>query len=173
MRFNINENSSEQPASSIQEELKLFTTRMAETQEKIKALQEEMQNTMEKEFNNSVKEIFRLVPRLKAFAWTQYSPYFNDGDECVFSVRQVNALSFVPEYANYSYEIEDEDTNDFIIADYDGANEHSLTNEERNAIQEVIDFIEGNDDLMEDLYGNHSAVILTEDGAKVSSYEHD
>lgn len=171
MRFNIDENSTEKSDASISDQLKTFTANMSATQEKILELQEQMKQTIEKEFNNSIKEIFRLVPRLKCFAWNQYSPYFNDGDECVFSVKQVNALSFVPEYASYSYEIEDE--NDFIIGEYDGANEEFLSNEERNAIQEVIEFIESNDDLMENLYGNHVSVILTVDGAKVEHFEHD
>lgn len=36
--------------------------------------------------NISVKALFGKYPDLISFSWTQYTPYFNDGDECVFSV---------------------------------------------------------------------------------------
>lgn len=170
MRYNIENKDAEQQQST-EDQLKAFTENMSATEEKLEKLREEMKKTMQKEFNSSIQEIFRLVPRLKSFAWTQYSPYFNDGDECVFRVNQVNALSFIPDYGSYSYEVENDD--DFIIADYDSANTESLTVAEKEAIQKVIDFIENSDDLMEDLYGNHVSVILTADGANVDGYDHD
>lgn len=37
-------------------------------------------------FNDIVKEIFIEFPNLEKFSWNQYTPYFNDGDECTFSV---------------------------------------------------------------------------------------
>lgn len=38
-------------------------------------------------FVDCVKELFVSHPDLERFSWVQYTPYFNDGDECVFSVR--------------------------------------------------------------------------------------
>lgn len=31
--------------------------------------------------------IFEQNPKLESLSWTQYTPYFNDGDECTFSVN--------------------------------------------------------------------------------------
>ena len=32
------------------------------------------------------------MPALKAIRWNQYTPYFNDGDPCTFSVGEVMFL---------------------------------------------------------------------------------
>lgn len=40
----------------------------------------------EKLFNEAVKEIFKNE-RLEKFAWSEYTPYFNDGSECPFGVH--------------------------------------------------------------------------------------
>lgn len=41
----------------------------------------------------SMKEIFSEFlernPKIEYITWTQYTPYFNDGDECVFSVHDM------------------------------------------------------------------------------------
>lgn len=50
-------------------------------------------------------KIFKLafdnVPALKAIAWNQYTPYFNDGDECVFCV---NDPAFIREIDEEDFE---------------------------------------------------------------------
>lgn len=51
---------------------------------KLEALQTEMQNILKEAF----KDIFEKCPNLGAIVWTQYSPYFNDGEECTFSVHE-------------------------------------------------------------------------------------
>ena len=35
-------------------------------------------------FQEASKCLFDSFPELESFRWTQYTPYFNDGDECVF-----------------------------------------------------------------------------------------
>lgn len=40
----------------------------------------------EKLFKEAVRELFKEHPKLQSFSWDEYTPHFNDGDECVFSV---------------------------------------------------------------------------------------
>ncbi len=40
-----------------------------------------------KEFTEKSKVLFEKNPGLESFAWTQYTPYFNDGDTCRFSAH--------------------------------------------------------------------------------------
>lgn len=54
------------------------------TFEKAKA---EMLETAKANFKDCAQEIFNEHPILKSFSWTQYTPYFNDGDACEFSVH--------------------------------------------------------------------------------------
>lgn len=35
-----------------------------------------------------LKQAFVEIPELKIIAWTQYTPYFNDGDACIFSAHE-------------------------------------------------------------------------------------
>jgi hypothetical protein len=37
-------------------------------------------------FKEITKEFFEKNPGITGVVWTQYTPYFNDGDTCVFSV---------------------------------------------------------------------------------------
>jgi len=38
-------------------------------------------------FEAAAKELFAKYPSLESFSWTQWTPYFNDGDTCYFSVH--------------------------------------------------------------------------------------
>lgn len=38
-------------------------------------------------FGEEIKVIFEKYPKLEQFSWTQYTPYFNDGDTCEFGVN--------------------------------------------------------------------------------------
>lgn len=40
-------------------------------------------------FKTDVASVFEALPELEFITWTQYSPYFNDGDECTFSVHDL------------------------------------------------------------------------------------
>lgn len=38
-------------------------------------------------FSAMARELFEKIPLIKSFSWTQYTPYFNDGDTCEFSAN--------------------------------------------------------------------------------------
>lgn len=50
----------------------------------------------EKKMKDSFKEIFKEFfdnyPEIQAIGWEQYTPYFNDGEPCVFSVGEKSFL---------------------------------------------------------------------------------
>ena len=43
----------------------------------------------EKAVREAVKEFLAACPEVKRLRWTQYTPYFNDGEECIFDVHGV------------------------------------------------------------------------------------
>lgn len=163
-------------------ELDVFIENMNASATKIQQMKEEVQNLAQEEFKKSMREIFILIPSLKAIAWTQYSPHFNDGDECVFGVNSVAALSFIPSRTAYDYEelLQEMDEDDegipenaYAISDYSSFNENALNKNELAAIKNVLNFIETNEELMQDLYGNHVEVIFSQDDLQVNDYDHD
>lgn len=42
---------------------------------------------LRKDFFSLVSPIFNEYPHIKSFSWTEYTDYFNDGDECYFRVH--------------------------------------------------------------------------------------
>lgn len=157
------------------EKLKSIISNLELAKQKVEQLKRETVATAKLEFERSIKDIFEYIPRLKAISWLQYSPHFNDGDECIFGIRGINALSFVPERVGYEYENLTEGENHFIESGdgYSSYNTKSLKKEELETINALMSFIEVNEDLMEDLFGNHVSVLVTADGIEVEEYEHD
>lgn len=200
MRFNIDENSDTStpqntPTTTLDNtaSLESFVKNLNDSVTEMEKMKAEMQKRMQDQFSVLTKHFFTLVPKIKAIAWNQYSPYFNDGDECTFSVHEVYVLSFVPESVDSldddyddedDYDEDDEDSekpvetpeekaNRIIIGDYSNSNHELLTPKELSACHAVRQFISNNEDLMHDLYDNHSTIILTASGAQVSDYDHD
>lgn len=62
-------------------------------------------------FKQSVRVLFNSSPDLQLITWTQYTPYFNDGEECVFSVNS-------PTFSNAT----GDDVHDIEYGEYDGDN---------------------------------------------------
>jgi hypothetical protein len=58
--------------------------RIKELQEKRAAAEQAIADEGKDLFAQASAEVFAANPRLISFGWTQYTPYFNDGDECIF-----------------------------------------------------------------------------------------
>lgn len=61
--------------------------------QEIKDLRAEHQKLTQQLLADSFKQIFEEYPKVGKVQWTQYTPYFNDGDECVFGVNEWEILS--------------------------------------------------------------------------------
>lgn len=84
---------------------------IAENNKKIEEFNSRFRKEMKNKFNELFKSTFESSP-IQAIAWEQYTPYFNDGDECIFNIYDVQFIleGFDPEnIENSSYKYEDED----------------------------------------------------------------
>src|SRR5688572_33247641 len=78
------------------------------------------------------KNIFEEYPDLDRISWTQYTPYFNDGDECVFSAYVDYPMVMTKENV-LAVENDEADLYDFEAFDYSHRKDHIMTPEqERN-----------------------------------------
>ncbi len=148
------------------------------------------------------KEFFAAHPAVKSIAWTQYTPYFNDGDPCTFRVGEVQ-LRFgavpkaVPKVVTESDEVEEideEDVEDEDDDDDDGddegycswtlanakdsrwieeAHRPLITPELLEDFKWVTKIVESDPDSMEMIFGDHARVIATKNGITVEEYEHE
>lgn len=55
----------------------------------IEELKKNMTGESKKFIENAAKSLFEQYPFLHSIYWTQYTPYFNDGDTCEFSVHEI------------------------------------------------------------------------------------
>jgi len=58
--------------------------RYLELSQQLDAIKAEMSEIAKKSFEDGAKELFNNFSQLESFAWTQYTPHFNDGDPCSF-----------------------------------------------------------------------------------------
>jgi hypothetical protein len=166
---------------------------------KIEKLAEEL-NAFKAEFQEKGKtvlkecftEFFDKYPEIKAITWTQYTPYFNDGETCVFGVGDFWALT----HKAYELYIDDRGyAEEFDISETDSKamekaygqryswklepgqvpiykyTDHSYNVDEvQQAVKQLRSIPE---DIYEDLFGDHAEVVATKDGFEVEEYEHD
>lgn len=131
------------------------------------ALMAEGKEAIEKEF----QAIFERHPELTVIKWTQYTPYFNDGEECVFSVNEFN-ISNATDVENVSawgdYDGDEEDV--FVVSKWNDRAEKKYAD-----VWELEAFAQSDigEDLFRDIFDNHVTVIATRDGIEVEEYDHD
>ena len=67
--------------------IKQIKSKLGSIQKEIEKLEKQASKESQKLITKGFKEIFKKYPDLQSFSWTQYTPYFNDGDECTFSAN--------------------------------------------------------------------------------------
>jgi len=124
-----------------------------ELEEKTKVLLDDMKEKVKEYLVDHFKPLFEKYPQVKALKWTQYTPYFNDGDACTFRSNH-DYCDFIGENG-YSYD--------------DG--EFDLDNK---IVKEFYDhFPNISDDDMETFFGDHIYVELSPNGITTEEYSHD
>jgi molybdopterin converting factor small subunit len=153
---------------------------------------------LRKEFPAMFKELFEQSEIIKSIGWTQYSPYFNDGDDCVFSVHNddlyVNGehcddIEFLSPW-NYGKLVTEEDViNNDLLAEKTGRTWNkgkqigqdglvvnpSYNEKEATIYNQFIELLQTiPDEFYEELFGNHSQVTINNNGEiEVDGYDHD
>lgn len=149
-----------------------FDTLIAEQQ----ALRVKFQADAQAMFKESLKSFFELNPGINALRWTQYTPYFNDGDACVFGVNDVYFTNAKGEQLNDvnswgEYEGDDEDVwVEYYMPYFSGKEGVDVTS--CDFISDMINSSEMRD-IMEQMFGDHVCVTVTREGIDVDDYEHD
>lgn len=117
----------------------------------VEDLRMKLQETGEQFLLEHFKETFNKHQNLKEVRWTQYTPYFNDGEECTFR-------------SNHEW------------ADIEGVDgELDYDSKEYKEIKENIrEFLsQFDDELLRNLFGDHVEIIVTKEGISVEEYEHE
>ncbi len=132
-------------------------------------------------FDDFYKYIFDKYPTLESFGWTQYTPYFNDGDTCVFSVN-TDYITVNDDYvdeSNWSQKTKviSWGTWNNNTRKYEGRVEEdnpeydSILSEASN---EITNFLgQFDNDFYLSKFGDHAQITITKSGVNISDYDHD
>lgn len=161
---------------------------MANKLEQIKRLREEYKELSQNLFAEGVKAIFDTYPDLIAVGWSQYTPYWNDGDPCEFSVHESQIQwKGVTDQDDF----EDEDYGDEWLHDLNGyeyqqkmhnkyPKEKYYIMKDENEVQmhKAVDDVnailrEIDESTMEEMFGDHVFVTVTKEGVTTEGYDHD
>ena len=105
----------------------------------VEDLRMQLQKTGEQFLIEHFKETFAKYPNLKQVQWTQYTPYFNDGEECTFSSNhqwaEIEGIDGELDYNSKEYKEIKENIREFL-SQFD-------------------------DELLKNLFGDHVEIIVT------------
>jgi len=124
-------------------------------------------------FKEYLKEFFDANPEIKVIKWQQYTPYFDDGDECVFSVHDVTFSNSDADNVSAWGELNEEREGEFAFQGTWGMLDAG------RAKKDVYDNMNGTicssemQDIMRAMFGDHVEVTCTREGINVEEFEHD
>lgn len=171
MRFNLNlENDSYKNLETVMTDF-----------EKINAVyqkqKEEASAKFKEAFEAFIKDFFTLVPTVKRVTWTQYTPYFNDGDACTFGVNEPYFYNFVEDedFEDYENDGEISEKGQWEISSWylREPEKYGLTTDDKKIMEFLNEVITSNEDFMYDIFGDHQKIVLTADGVESDYYDHD
>ncbi len=125
----------------------ILQEKFAAFKKQVEKLRGELQKVGEQFLIENFKKTFEKYPMLERVSWTQYTPYFNDGDECTFRSNHEYADIEGLEYGTFQYE------------------------EVKKQVREFLSQLD--DELMQGLFGNHVKLIVTKEGISINEYIHD
>lgn len=160
-----------------------FESELTKFEEQKRAMVEKLRPT----FKELFKEFFERNPQIEFITWTQFTPYFNDGDECIFRVNDL--------YGFLSEEEMEDDPWDGTFPLWGWRKPDVITKEDLKEKKNVLDKFDGDlakikqasdefdllqtqfrsidESLLKEIFGDHVRVIASRDGLDVDNYEHD
>lgn len=141
-----------------------MTPEMQAFVEKSKEAKKQMATEGERVFRAMFKAFFEARPEVLAVRWRQYTPYFNDGDPCAFSVHEVDFKT------TEGGTEDDGDYDDGFASTYDMKDAAM-----KAACKELCRAIGDNEveSIALAAFGDHSMVTVTREKIDVESYDHD
>ena len=146
-----------------------------------KELQKEGETVLKKEFNEFFKAHKRTI---KQVLWTQYTPYFNDGDTCEFNFNGLQVI-FQDDDLNSRLDVEEE--YGYEVGSHEWhLRPDSTKNEETKAklrssevvsafktLTELDGIMHQMEAVLQDTFGDHVHVKVSPESIDVEEYQHD
>ena len=142
----------------------------------------------------TMQDFIKSAPALSGFRWTQYTPYFNDGDTCEFSLNEYSVkltdaaekLLFTDEATSPSEEGYEMDGDGYVRLDHFDLKDlikdraDVFNHKEMKEIEGVVKQVEKLWEAMAEIqpalqafFGDHAQITVTKKGIDNISYDHD
>jgi hypothetical protein len=137
----------------------------------IEQTMKEARKQAQEAFLAELKDVFVRHSELKVIKWTQYTPGFNDGDPCYFTIGETVASNYeaINHYGEWDEdEAEMEEPADLIAfsLDYNVPKKFS----DLNDIGKFINSTTGKD-ILEFMFGDNVTVVVTAAGVDTEDYD--
>ena len=122
------------------------------------------------------KEFFDANPKITGITWTQYTPYFMDGDTCVFGMNEVYFTNLPEEYHDNLFDYTEYGGEELPPDTFCDEAGESITPESlRKACEEFNNDLSSDAmlDVLKETFGDHVQVTATRKGFNVTDHEHD
>jgi len=141
----------------------------------VNAAKEEYQTKAREAIGKVFKLFMEQNPEVKRIVWTQYTPWFNDGETCVFSINDPMFVAKEPENAeDMSYYEWEEDDLIWSTGKYKTESAHPASDALEANINKLTTFMNDNETMLQEVLGDHVAVTILADGTTlIDEYEHD
>jgi hypothetical protein len=139
-----------------------------------KALQETVQNKIIPE----IQEIIRQSSLFTGISWNQYTPYFNDGEDCEFSITIGHdwKVKIGDKWVHIDEDEEGSPILPLLKKHYNGKDwvtNLSYSQAEADILRKIIDLVEPIGDFMKAIFDDHVSVYVDLNGVETEDYDHD
>ena len=152
-------------------------TKMRKLNQEIEAKKQELKKQSETLFRESVKEIFTKYPTLESFSWTQYTPYFNDGEPCEFSVNDPGIYLVDDKTSEEDIDYYEGDISSWGLKDElktcKDENRKNVINRQLSLDHDIKALFQIHEDVFKNMFGDHAGVKVFKDNIEVEEYEHE
>lgn len=143
--------------NELSNQVKSFEDRQAQ-------LMKELADSAEPIIRAGLKGFFDQFPEVRTLMWHQYTPYFNDGEECVFRVREVSVKVEGKSDAEYEDDDYEWDTS-WTFRDTNKALSQGL-----QSLNAQLKKLEG---ILQKVFGDHAKIIATREKITIEAYDHE
>lgn len=167
----------------IDKAVKEANAKLKSVQEEIDRINQEKERQLQETFKPVLVEWMKANPSVKEVMWTQFTPYFNDGEECEFEVNDlfVRLPRFEREYKNNKgemvkydpadYDVEDDESEGYYSIDYGYLNEGGY-----GYLIKPLSVLQGqlhsNQELLRHVFGDHARIRVSQTEVIVEEFEH-
>lgn len=160
-----------------------MSSKLKQLAQQVRELQKKMADEGKEALHAAFREFFEAHPEVRSVVWTQYTPHWNDGDACSFSVNPME-LKLHEKAADDDTDWDSPDEDPY--GKYFGDDEYScgegcasafLPNDGTSQLVKDYDDLSNSCNDIEDAlrltFGDHVMVVATKDGFDIQDHEHD